>query len=74
MTQVKRIELLGEVFKKLKEELDRRELAEITTDRLFHLFLKCLSSMKEERTGVSFQEKESLNFDLGLGTVKRWFG
>jgi hypothetical protein len=72
MTHRKRIELLGELFKKLKDELNRRELADIPTDRLFHVFLKCLSYLKEESTGVYFREKEA--FDLDLGTVKSWFG
>ncbi|MDI6809868.1 MAG: helix-turn-helix domain-containing protein [Candidatus Eisenbacteria bacterium] len=48
LTVRRRVELLGERLKSVKEELDKRDLKEIPTEKLFDLLLRCSSLLKEE--------------------------
>jgi len=69
----KRIELFGERLKAIKEELDKRDLKEIPTEKLLDLFFKCQRTLEREAVETVFQEKTStLGFDDFLEKVNTW--
>lgn len=68
LTKEKRIELFGEKLKAIAEELDKRDLKDIPTDRLIELLLRYHRILKEEFTPLELTKKvekgvpESLDF------------
>ena len=71
-----RIEIIGDQTKKIKEELDNRDLSEVPTDKLFDLFMKQMQWLKaEEVTPVFQKQKEESIEDMMSETlikVERW--
>ena len=74
----KRIELFGEKLKALKNELDKRNLEEISTKDLFGLLEKYGKLLKEESIELEFQKRDSGDLDsmlpeiTGFTTVSSW--
>jgi len=68
------IKLFGERVKAIKEELDKRELKDIPTERLFDLFTKYVSALKQEGVEMVFQEEEDVlrAFSQNLKKVNSW--
>ena len=60
MLKSQRIELFGEKLKSLKDELDKRNLSDLPTDKLFDLFMKCFHQLKEESVDTVFHGTEDL--------------
>ena len=58
MLKSQRIELFGEKLKAIKDELDKRNLSDIPTDKLFDLFMKCFRQLNEEAVDTVFQGTE----------------
>jgi len=52
MTKEARIELLGEQLKAVKEELSKRGLGDVSTDKLMEMQLKLYQALQEEYTEV----------------------
>jgi len=72
LTKEKRLELFGEKLKAIKEELDKRDLNELMTDKLFELFLKFHRILKEEAVPLEL-EKNDMGMDLSeLGQKRTW--
>ena len=71
-----RIEILGGRLQKFKEEIEKRDLKDIPTAKLYELFLKYHDFLKTEATPVTFHEAESFNAsldDLSFNAViKEW--
>mgnify|MGYP000470939178 CR=1 FL=1 len=71
-----RIEIIGDQTKKLKEELMKRELGDIPTEKLYDIFLKYMQWLKQEEVEPVFQrQKEDDVEDMiktTLTTVERW--
>lgn len=68
----KRIELFGEKLKAIKDELDKRELKEVPTEKLFDLLLKYSAALRGEAVELRFVEKVE-NFDpFERLLVKSW--
>lgn len=55
MQKEKRIQLFGEKLEAIKNELDKRDLSEIPTEKLFNLFIKLVTNLKREETETIFQ-------------------
>jgi len=58
LTKEKRIELFGERLKAIKEELDKRDLKDVATDKLIELLLRYHRILKEEFTPLELMKKE----------------
>lgn len=56
LTKEKRIELFGEQLQAIKEELGRRNLSDVPTDKLIELFLKFHRTLKEEAAPLELEE------------------
>jgi hypothetical protein len=48
ISKEKRIELFGERFLAIYEELKKRDLSEISTSRLFDMLIKCMKALESE--------------------------
>ncbi len=72
ISKKRRIELFGERLQKIKDELEKRELKEIPTDKLFELFIKLYSLLKQEDTETIFQRRVPLAEPLDLSSVTHW--
>jgi DNA-binding XRE family transcriptional regulator len=67
----KRIELFGEKLKTIREELDKRNLKDVPTEKLFDLLLKCFAVLEREAVETVFQE-ETDNPLPSFTEVKSW--
>jgi len=69
----KRLELFGKKLEAIRTELEKRDLKDVPTEKLFDLLAKYGTILKDEETPVYFSEK-SLFEDVAamLGTVNRW--
>jgi len=71
-----RIEIVGEHTKKIQEELMKRDLSELTTEKLFEIFQKNMNFLRFEEVEPIFQRKKELNLDEmltdSLTTVEKW--
>ncbi len=72
LTKQKRIELFGEKLQAIKDELEKRDLSDIPTKRLFELLEKYSKNLQEERHFVSFQQESELQgLDFTLCKARR---
>ncbi|MFE0301561.1 hypothetical protein [Priestia megaterium] len=60
VSRKKRIEFFGEQMDKLNEELKKRSLSEIPTEKLIELQMKTMAILKQEETIITLKEKKSL--------------
>lgn len=73
LTKKKRIELFGEKLKVIKEELEERDLSDISTERLFDLLQKYATALKQEEVGIVFKEETGLVEKLAdFSEVESW--
>lgn len=65
-----RIELFGKRLETILNELDQRDLKEVTTDRLLEFVLKYISKLREEETSLLFKGNVLLKSfkDMDSGT------
>ena len=52
-----RIELLGGILQRVREELDTRDLSQLSTDKLFDMTLKLCNALDEHRLQIKFTEE-----------------
>jgi len=73
-TKKARIELFGKRLEAIKKELEKRDLSEIPTAKLFELLERHGRILKEEAVDVTFQEEIPLDqcFDDLNTTRRRW--
>lgn len=64
VSKKKRIELFGEHLIRLQEELTKRDLSEIPTEKLYDMTMKTIASLKHEETEITLREKKSLDDSL----------
>ena len=55
MRKAQRIELFGEKLQAVKSELDKRDLSQLPTDKLFDLFIKYANALNNEATETVFR-------------------
>jgi transposase len=54
LTKEARIKVLGEVLERIKSEISKRDLSDVSTERLFDLFLKMHDAHGKERESLNF--------------------
>jgi transposase len=57
VSKTKRIELYGEQLNRLNEELVKRDLSEIPTEKLYDMTMKTVASLKQEEVEIRLKEK-----------------
>lgn len=73
LTKKARIEILGEQVKRLKKELEGRNLSDIPTDKLLDIFNKMLNQLKQEEIEVKFKgEGDSLEDLIASTSIVTW--
>ncbi|HEX8974354.1 MAG TPA: helix-turn-helix domain-containing protein [Patescibacteria group bacterium] len=71
ITKEKRIEMLGDSLDKVKQELAKRDLSEVPTEKLFALNIKLLQEIKaEEVSALPFSQKGA--FVMDLSELQEW--
>ncbi|MCU0598701.1 MAG: hypothetical protein MUE70_05500 [Desulfobacterales bacterium] len=66
MTKAERIKLFGEKLKSIKEELEKRNFADLSTERLLDYFVKYSEILKSEVTDPSFRGEEDFGESLTI--------
>jgi hypothetical protein len=68
-----RIEILGQKLKAIKDELDRRNLTDIPTEKLFNILFKGLAILERDVPELTFQD-ESLapEWRLDVNSIQSW--
>jgi transposase len=64
VSKKKRIELFGQYLERLNQELLKRDLSEISTEKLYDMTMKTAASLKQEETEIRIKEKASLEDTL----------
>lgn len=68
-----RVVLFGEQIAKLKEELSKRDLKEVSTDKLFELLAKYATALSKEDVQPTFKgEEEAFDFSLNTKKIVEW--
>jgi len=62
LTKEKRIELFGERLKAIAEELDKRDLKDVSTEKLIELLLRYHRTLIDEFTPLELTKKEELGY------------
>src|SRR3990167_10914524 len=60
LSKTKRLELFGSQLEALKNELGKRDLSTVSTDKLFELSLKYGAFLKDEAEPITLKEKNDL--------------
>ena len=60
LSKAKRLEMFGSQLEALKNELGKRDLSTVSTDKLFELSLKYGAFLKDEDKPITFKEKNDL--------------
>lgn len=63
----KRIEFYGEQLNSLNKELKKRDLSQLSTEKLIDLQMKMMSQLKQEEIQIRLKEKKSLEESLMEG-------
>jgi transposase len=64
VSKKKRVEYFGEQLSRLNDELAKRDLSEIPTEKLFDITMKTIVSLKQEETEIRLKEKGTLDDTL----------
>ncbi|MFV5318883.1 hypothetical protein COL65_20310 [Priestia aryabhattai] len=64
VSKTKRIQVYGEQLERLYNELLKRDLSEISTEKLYDMTMKTVASLKQEETVIRLKEKVSLEDTL----------
>ena len=71
MTKERRIELFGNRLEAIRKELEKRDLADVPTGRLFDLLMRCSDVLEGERTDLEFRQERGIA-DIDLRQIKFW--
>lgn len=61
MLKERRIQLFGEKLKKISEELESRELSEVSTEKLFDLFFKMYGLLEKEAVDLDYMSDDEID-------------
>jgi len=68
LTRRAKLEAYGSQIIRLREELDKRDFSEVSTDKLLDMLTKCHQAVKDDLTIIFRTEDDS--FDIGF--IKEW--
>lgn len=71
MTKRHRIEVFGEVLNRAKEELNKRDLSEMSTDKLVKMVIMLSDNIRKDETELILQGDVELPV-FELGELKTW--
>ena len=71
MRKVQRIELFGEKLQAIRSELDKRDLTDLSTEKLFDLLIKYTNVLNSEATETVFRGTDPRAFD-NIGNDVTW--
>lgn len=71
MTKRHRIAVFGEVLNRAKEELDKRDLSEMSTDKLIAMVIKLSDTLRQDETELELHGDNELPM-FGLGEMTKW--
>jgi transposase-like protein len=71
MTKRHRITVLGEVLNRAKTELDKRDLSEMSTDKLITMVIKLSDTLRQDETELELHGDNELPM-FGLGEMTKW--
>lgn len=71
MTKRHRIAVFGEVLNRAKEELDKRDLSEMSTDKLITMIIKLSDTLRQDETELELHGDNELPM-FGLGEMTKW--
>jgi hypothetical protein len=75
MLKTQRVQFFGEKLKALRDELDKRNLSDLATDKLFDLFMKCFYQLNRESSGViEFNGEKCLLENADFRVETSWKG
>lgn len=60
----KRLEFYGKQLDSLYEELQQRDLSDISTEKLYDMVMKTVANLKQEETSIRFKEESTLDDSL----------
>lgn len=64
VSKKKRVEFYGKQLDRLYGELEKRDLAEIPTEKLFDMTMKTVASLKQEETEIRFKRESTMDDTL----------
>lgn len=64
LTQERRLKIISGQLEVIEEELEKRSLADISTDKLYSLLSRLLSELRQENEPLIFRDTESTMLDL----------
>ncbi len=64
LTQIHRTEIFGEMLEKVRSELLKRDLSDLSTEKLLEIFLKYNRALVSEDTALEFAEMKDPNVML----------
>ena len=71
MTKRHRIAMFGEVLSRAKAELDKRDLSEMSTDKLITMVIKLSDTLRQDETELELHGDTELPM-FGLGEMTKW--
>ena len=71
MTKRHRITVFGEVLSRAKAELDKRDLSEMSTDKLITMDIKLSDTLRQDETELELHGDNELPM-FGLGEMTKW--
>jgi DNA-binding XRE family transcriptional regulator len=70
-TKEKRIRIIGETLKAMKEEFSKRDLAKLPTEKLLDFLIKYIQVLKDEAAEITFRQ-ETTAIENILNQTKEW--
>lgn len=71
MTKRHRITVFGEVLSRAKAELDKRDLSEMSTDKLITMTIKLSDTLRQDETELELYGDNELSM-FGLDEMTKW--
>jgi len=72
-TKLARIEMLGSQVRKMREELDQRDYADVSTEKLIDMLNRTVKQLKQENSEVTFKgEGDSLEELIASTNIVTW--
>ena len=72
LTKENRLQTLGTMLSKIKEEVDNRNLSEVSTEKLLDLLLKYNSKVAEELVEPIYRSQDEIEADLRRTQLANW--
>lgn len=72
LTKENRLQTLGTMLSKIKEEVETRELTDVPTEKLLDLLLKYNTKVAEELVEPTYRSQDEIDADLRRTQLANW--